>query len=473
MSRSNARRALGAAGVLAIVALGVLGWLAAGALAVGVGHKAKTVCSGVFVSGRDTAAVLSELQTDDLAILRYISASIDVGSQAVTARAIGLERRAVHRAGLGCALVLDGLTPPAMPSNGDETLAPELLSRQSLVEHPMLDGLSAVVARAFAEPNPQRPRRTQAVLIIHRGAIVAERYAGGIGPNTPLAGWSMTKSVMNALVGILVGQGRLSLEGAAPIPEWQQAGDPRSAITLDHLLRMSSGLRFEDGMSSPRSDVMRMLFGAGDAAAFAANSDLAHAPGTRWQYASGTTNILARIMRTVLGDEVAYLKFPRRALFNRIGMWSAVLETDAGGTFLGSSYMYATARDWARLGILYVQDGVWEGQGVLPEGWVAYSITPAPADPTGRYGAHFWLQVPEEYGGGELSVPAFHAAGHEGQFVTIVPSHGLVIVRLGRTRFAHSWDHRAFVEDVLAAMPPEASYNNARRTPVELATMRR
>jgi CubicO group peptidase (beta-lactamase class C family) len=232
----------------------------------------------------------------------------------------------------------------------------------------------------------------------------------------------------------------------------------RAAITIDHLLRMSSGLRFDEGMSSPRSDVMRMLFTTADAGRFAVDRPLEAAPGSRWQYSSATTNILSRIIRNVVADDEAYLTFPRRALFEPLGMSTAVMETDAAGTFVASSYLHASARDWARFGSLYLEDGVADGGRLLPEGWVQYSIVPAPADPSSRYGAHFWVQVPEEYAGKDphLPVPAFHAAGHEGQFVTIVPSYDAVIVRLGRTRYPGVWDHAAFIRDVLAglAAPP-------------------
>jgi CubicO group peptidase (beta-lactamase class C family) len=259
---------------------------------------------------------------------------------------------------------------------------------------------------------------------------------------------------MNALTGILVGSGRLTLEAPVPIAEWRQPDDPRRSITLDHLLHMSSGLRFDEGMASVRADVVRMLFQSGDTAAFAIDKALVAAPGTHWQYSSGTTNVLARVMRTLFRSEDEYLAFPRRALFDRIGMSSAVMETDAAGTFVGSSYMYATARDWARFGMLYLRDGIWNGERVLPPGWVRYSSSPAPADPDKQYGAHFWVQIPGEYGGSDRRLPAaaFHAVGHEGQFVTIVPSRDLVIVRLGRTRYAASWDHGAFVREVLAAV---------------------
>ena len=314
--------------------------------------------------------------------------------------------------------------------------------------------LAAVIDRAFSEPNAGRERRTQAVIVVQHDRIVGERYATGIGPDTPLIGWSMTKSVVNALAGILVGQGRLTLDGPVPVPAWHARRDPRGAITLDALLRMSSGLDFDEDMSNPRADVMRMLLDTGDAAAYAIGKELIAPPGTHWQYSSGTTNIIAGAMRTVFADDAEYLTFPRLALFDRIGMSGAVLETDAAGTFVGSSYMYATARGWARFGLLYLHDGVWNGERVLPEGWVAYTTTPAPADPSRRYGAHFWLQVPEEYAGTDGRLPAgtYHAAGHEAQFVTIVPSRDLVIVRLGHTRYAEAWDQAAFVRDVLAAL---------------------
>jgi len=434
------------------------GQVAIQAIEIGVAYKAKTLCSGVFVAGRDPAAVLAELHADDLAVLQYIRASIDSVHHSVTASLAGfVARRAVHRRGLGCALVLNGLIPPILPDRHETIASPADVSPRDAaasVEGAWAGEIEAAVARAFSEPDSKRLRRTLAVVVMWRGRIVAERYATGIGPDTPLAGWSVTKSVMNALAGILVKRGRLMLDEPVPVPEWQQPGDARASITLDHLLRMSSGLRFDEGMASPRSDVMRMLFEVGDAAAFATRMELYFSPGTTWQYSSGTSNILARVIRNVLHDETEYLTFPRRALFDRLGMSSAVMETDASGTFVASSYMYATARDWARFGTLYLQDGVWNGERLLPEGWVTYTTSPAPADNTRRYGAHFWLQVPDEYGGAStrLSVPAFHAAGHEAQFVTIVPSREVVIVRLGRTRYPDAWDHPAFVRDVLAGL---------------------
>ena len=340
-------------GIGLVCALGAVAWFVAPALSVGVGHKARVLCSGVFISRRAPAAVLADLQVDDLSVLRYVNASVDTVAHAVTARALGVERRAVYREGLGCALELDNLTPPSLlkrhrdpevaTGSGDSRrLTP---TEGNVVGHANTR-LDAVVARAFEEPDPRYPRRSRAVVVMQGGTIIAERYATGIGPDTALAGWSMSKSVMNALVGVLVQEGRLTIDAPAPIPEWHQSGDPRARITLNQLLRMSSGLRFEENQDSPRSDVMRMLFGVGDIAGFVTSRDASFAPGTHWEYSSASSNIIATAIRSVLHDPAAYLTFPRHALFDPMGMSSAVLETDAAGTFIGSSHM----RDGARLG---------------------------------------------------------------------------------------------------------------------------
>ena len=408
-------------------------------------YKAKMLCSEVFVAGRDLEVVQQELEVDDLAPLRYVSTSLDRGARRVTSSFAGIiAKDAFYRDSRGCAV--------RFGRDIVKEIAPHLTSHTSrdVSITTSTERLRAVLDRAFTEPNPQRPRRTRAVVVVHNGEIVAERYAPGFTAETPLIGWSMTKTVTNALVGILVKAGRLSVDKQVPISEWATDGDPRRQITLDHLLHMSSGLRFDESAWNPLSDVTVMLLGRPDAGLYAAQKNLATTPGTVWQYSSGTTNIISRVIRRVINDDVSYIAFPRQALFDRIGMTHAVLEADDDGTFVGSSFMYATARDWARLGMLYVNDGVWEGQRILPEGWVAYTRTPAPADPQKRYGGHVWLKVAAEYSGGaELPADAFHAIGHAGQFVTMIPSAHLVVVRLGLTRYPDAWDHTAFVRDVL------------------------
>jgi len=441
---------------IAWLAIGVL-LLAAGVYVVRVAsilaaYKAKMLCSEVLLAHRDPRAVLTELEVDDLAPLRYINASIDSSARRATASVAGLVRHhAVYRDRRGCVLQVGPSQTSTASSAPDQPQSADALL--SDVNH----ALDPVLERAFAEPDPERPRRTRAVVVVQNGRIVAERYAPGFTSQTPLIGWSMTKTVINALVGILVKEGRLAIDRPAPIPEWQAASDPRHAITLDHLLRMSSGLAFDESAWNPVSDVTVMLLGRPDAGLYAANKSLAAMPGTTWQYSSGTTNIISRALRAVINDDAVYAEFPHRALFDRIGMSSALIEADASGAFIGSSFGYATARDWASLGMLYVNDGKWNGQRILPEGWVAYTRAPAPADPLRRYGAHVWLKVADEYSGDAvLPADAFHAIGHAGQFVTMIPSANLVVVRLGLTRYPDAWDHTAFVRDVLMALDGEA-----------------
>jgi CubicO group peptidase (beta-lactamase class C family) len=408
-------------------------------------YKAKMLCSEVFVAGRDPQVVERELEVDDLEPLRFISTSVDRSARRVTSSVAGmLEQEAVYRGSLGCAVRFEPDTTrtiAAHPAASRETADGAV---------PVNETLRAVLDRAFAEPDPERPRRTRAVVILRDGHIVAERYAEGFTADTPLLGWSMAKTVTNALVGILVKEGRLAVDRPVPIPEWQM--DERRQITLDHLLRMSSGLRFNESAANPLSDVTVMLLHRPSAGLYAADKPLASPPGTVWQYSRGTSNIVSRIIRLTLKDDDEYVAFPRRALFERIGMTHAVLEADAGGTFVGSSFLYATARDWARLGQLYVQDGVWERERILPEGWVTYTRSPAPADSAKQYGAHVWLKVADHYSGDAvLPADAFHAAGHAGQFVTMIPSARLVVVRLGLTRYPDAWDQAGFVRDVLLA----------------------
>ena len=221
---------------------------------------------------------------------------------------------------------------------------------------------------------------------------------------------------------------------------------------------MSGGLEFDERSGPVVSDVNRMLLRSRDTAAYALARPLRYAPGSHWEYSSGTTNIISRIIRDNVGGSVEdYHAFPRQALFDKIGMDSAVMEVDAAGTFVGSSFMYATARDWARFGLLYLHDGVWEGERILPPGWVSYSAMPSSTAPLGRYGAHFWTNggntttnktKPLE----KLPPNTFYAAGYEGQYLVIIPSRKLIVVRLGMTRNIKAWDMESLVSDVLAAI---------------------
>lgn len=427
---------------------------------IGSGFAAKSVCSAVFVSGRPVADALEDLRAYRSTPLDLVRVAVDRDRGLATGSMFGLARRdAVHRDGFGCTLAI-GTTPEALraavPPPRDAQLQPEAWPDGDGNAPPPPDAaLAQVFDAAFAERDGAPPQRTRAVVVVRAGRIVAERYAPGISRATRLPGWSMAKSVTAVLAGVLVAEGKLAPERPLRLARWPP-GDPRAAVTLAQALRMSSGLAFDEGYANPLSDVLYMLFGTGDGAGFAAGKPLEHPPGTHYAYASGTTNVLMLAMREALAADRTYLAFPQRALFDRIGMASALFEPDASGTFVGSSLVFASARDWARLGLLVLHDGVWNGNRVLPEGWVRFMTTPAPAAPEGEYAAHWWLKLQPNRGAAarprRLPPDSFHAAGHGGQYVTVVPSRDAVIVRLGHAVDRDAWDQDAFAAAVLAAL---------------------
>jgi CubicO group peptidase (beta-lactamase class C family) len=429
---------------------------------IGTAYAAKTLCSGAFVANRPVEDVIREdIRADNHPLLRAIRPWVDASKKMASATLFGLARRdAVFHADRGCALVFDAVAPAPDVVTLDSASSSSDSFRSDTDTKTDAERLRTAIDWAFSEPDPAKLRSTRAVVVLHRGRLLSERYAAGFSAQTPLLGWSMTKSVAAALIGILVRDGKLALERNALLPQWSKADDPRAQITLDHLLRMTSGLRFTENHGDPLEDVALMLFATRDAAAYAIDKPLQAPPGTHWSYSSGTSNILAALMRQAIGgSERDYLAFPRRALFEPIGMRYAVLESDASGTFVTSSYMYASPYDWARFGQFLLQDGTWKGKRILPEGWVKYMSTLTRESTRRDFGAHLWLKVPPPFDSTLRPVPqlppdAFHVVGHEGQFVSVIPSRQLVVVRLGLSRGEHVWDHAAFVAMLLAAVPP-------------------
>lgn len=318
--------------------------------------------------------------------------------------------------------------------------------------------VEALMEEAFAPGGAQAV--TQAVVMVQGGRIVAERYAGHlphfdrapepVGPETPMMSWSMAKSVCHAAVGILVGDGLVDPTAPAAVPQWPR-DDPRRAITLDHLLAMRDGLAFSEEYEDPTSDAMRMLFGDGaaDTAAFAAERPLAATPGARFHYSSGSTNIVSGVVARLVGPGDHYRRFLHQRLFGPVGMRSASPELDQAGTFVASSSLRATARDYARFGLLALRDGIWGERRILPEGWMDYGRAARsidPDDPDGaRYGTHWWA-VADGLG-------TFSANGYEGQCIQVTPAADLVVVRLGKTpqdRTHHVADWRARVARAFA-----------------------
>ena len=424
------------------------------ALRVATGTVSHTLCSEVFVAGLDPGQAFREIFGSmpgirHLPLLRY---HVDTTKKEVTATVAGrFASRAVYRGGLGCAIVYGGRTnpPPPVAAAGDPRPAGGSdIAGPSLID-PADEKLRDALDHAFAEPAGGPPRGTKAVVVLHDGHVVAERYAPGYGIDTPLLGWSMTKSVVNALVGILVRQGRLSVAGPAPVPAWREPSDPRHAITVEQLMRMTSGLALDETNTGfdPSS---RMLSTEPDMAGFAESAPLVAPPGTRYHYSSPSTLILSRIVRDTAGGRAEDVRrFAARELFTPLGMRGVTLEFDAAGTPVGSSYMYATARDWARFGLLYANDGVADGRRILPEGWVGYSATPTPGSRDG-YGAGFFTNRGESDFGrlrvrGGMPADSFFASGTQGQRIVIAPAERLVVVRLGRSQDWETFDIRGLI----------------------------
>ena len=425
----------GAVGIIFLVFAGVQADRMA---RIGAGYKAKIACSEIFLAGRSAETVLA-MEFEDIApLMGQIAVTADHKTRTTKAAGpLGFGRiKAVYRDGYGCTLANGGrlqpLPAPAPALASDLWPMATASSAEKLVQV-NYQALNAALTKAF--DNYEVGHR--ALLVVVDGKLVAESYADGFDQNTPFLSWSMAKSVTATLIGAAVRRGFIQMDSPAPVDSW--VSDPtRSMITWHDLMQMQSGLRFEENYANPRSDVNRMLFEMADVSAIPAKSRVADLPGRHWSYSSGTTNLLSGLLRQELAQHgVDYHRVARDEIFDPIGATSFTMEPDAAGNFIGSSFIYATARDWARLGQLYLQNGRWQGQQVIPEDWSTYVSTPAAAS-DGRYGAHFWLNRDGENGRPRslpgLPTDVYFMSGHEGQFVFIIPSKKMVIVRTGMTR---------------------------------------
>lgn len=435
------------------------------------GLKAGMACSAVFVAGRALEDVLvEELRGLPEGAARAGDPSVDRAARAVRVAFAPDQppRLAVFRPGRGCTILAPGATladakrlprdAPPLP-DGDPAQIPWPAGDRlpELSDPAGRTALDAVLAAAVDGRSYGKGTVTIGVVVVHRGRLVGERYREGFGPQVPYRTWSVAKTITNALVGILVGRGALEPDAPAPIPEWQADADPRARITTADLLHMGSGL---ERRGSGSYDV---YYDGANAIEATTRARLEAEPGTRWSYANRDTLLLGRALRHVLGD-AEYWEFPYRALLARIGMRSTVLESDAHGSFVLSSQVFSTPRDLARLGLLYLGDGVWDGERILPEGWVAWSTRPAPGRSRGvagliryglpgllGYGAQLWLypRIP-------LYFPheAYSAIGHRGQYLSVVPASELVVVRTGLDPEVGGvlWRQDRLLEHVIAAV---------------------
>jgi len=455
-------------------------------LRVGANYSAKIVCSNVFLAGRDPDEVLrTDVQAPGVALLRLMRVSVDRERRVVRAGLFGFigDGLAVARTSTGCAVVPDSNldfalhvgSVPAHPADAHAgtALAAPVAPATAPMSTPAGTGADAGTG-ANADPGAEWPEGSavatrpsldrlladdtlagpgmRAIVVVDHGRIVAERYAAGFSAKTPLLGWSMAKSVVAGLVGILVKDGRLALDQPAG---WPAAGGGRERIRIADLLAMSSGLRFNEAYGAV-SDVTRMLYLQPDMAGFARAQPLLHPAGEFWSYSSGSANILSRIVQDAAGALGA--AYPTERLFKPLGMTSAVIEADEDGTLVGSSYMYATARDWARYGLFLQQDGVWRGQEMLPRGYVAMMASPVAAS-GGEYGHGLvWLWgsdavTPGKNPDAAFEIPAdtFWMEGHDGQSTAVIPSRQLVVVRLGLTPSRDHYQPQPLVKAILDA----------------------
>jgi len=396
------------------------------------GYAAKNLASAVFISHRNQADV--EALDLNFSIIKYTSNKVDTINKRVISRFLWGKSTAIYRDGFGCTLVhgndeegLKGITFPVNAKavyNQDANPWPMgnmLPDVKSNVDD--LPGLQAI-ADKLIEKDAYNGHAFSFV-VVHKGIPVVEKYRREFNEKTLFLSWSMAKSFTNTLAGIMVKDGKWDVNQPTEIPAWQN--DERKNITVNNLLQMKSGLEWNEDYGSG-SDVNLMLHRESDFAAYVAGKKLESAPGTDWYYSSGSTNIVSWLIRKKLNNDEAYYRLAYEGLFNRIGMPDAIFEVDASGTFVGSSYIYATARDYARYAMLYLQDGVFNGVRILPEGWVKYTTTPVSGS-DGAYGSSFWLNQNKEFPAAPANM--YYCKGHDGQRIFIMPDEQLAVVILG------------------------------------------
>jgi CubicO group peptidase (beta-lactamase class C family) len=411
------------------------------------GYAAKSTASSIFIAGRTLSSVTEN--DNNVPLVKLAESHYDAGEKKGMATVFGLmERKAVCREGLGCVLVnndvdVDLYSQIPFRSRKHIELPYPMGHENPLdtvfnnVDYKQID---KALDHVFADTV-----KTRTVLILYKDHILAERYTSGFDTSTPILGWSMTKSILATFYGIMEFQGKLSVSDPVPLPSWQE--DERKDITLDHLLRMQSGLAWDEDYSTI-SDVTRMLFMEANMAASQAKKEVVAKPTDIWNYSSGTSNLLSGLMRTKFDDYQNYLNYPYEALIDKIGMHSMLIETDLVGNFVGSSYGWANTRDWGRFGQLYLHNGNWNGEQLFDPHWITYVTTPT-LHSDGTYGAHFWLNTNGKFP--DIPKDMYSANGYQGQYVFIIPSKNMVIVRTGLAEDPQ-FNANTFIKEILEAI---------------------
>ena len=395
------------------------------------GYAAKNMCSCVFVAGREQ----KEIEAKDLnfSFIKYASNTIDYENKTVTSSFLGMRsQKAFYNEKTGCSVVNHG--QPFNTESIDIQLPKKLAvssafvdfaSKKDIPSNINKEKIQNAIENHFIEVEGENPKNTRAIVVLYGNQLIAEQYAEGFDKNTKQLGWSMAKSIMSTLTGILVQKGKIDINQPTGIETWQN--DERKNITWKHLLQMNSGLAWEENYGAI-SDVTKMLYTEDDVYSFAVNHNLDGTIGKTWKYSSGTSNILSGLIRKQLDNDETYLSFANKELFNWIGAESMVLESDPAGTIVGSSYAWATPRDWAKYGLLYLQNGKVADQQIFPDWWAEFTASPAEGSEN-KYGTQFWKQNDEEF----PNVPKdmYFADGFQGQRIFIIPSKNIVVVRFG------------------------------------------
>ncbi|KLT70722.1 serine hydrolase domain-containing protein [Flavobacterium sp. ABG] len=412
------------------------------------GFSAKSVASGHFLDNRSLELI--EKGDNDIPLLDLATNKIDEAGKFATSAVYGLkERKAIYREGLGATLInedFDVSKPYLLPKR--TKLVNDLSfpygnnePKDTVFANVDYAKLKNAVANAF-DKTGGKLKRTRAVVVLYKDKLIAEKYDTGFTKDSRILGWSMTKSLTSAAFGVLVKQGKIDIYKPAPIAEWKN--DDRKNITVNDLLHMNSGLEWEENYSTI-CDATKMLFQSEDMGKVQMDKPAQFKPNTHWYYSSGTTNLLSRILKHQFKSQQEYLDFWYSAVIDKIGMNSMVVEQDMSGTFVGSSYGWATPRDWSKFGLLYLHKGNWNGEQVLDESWVKYTVTPTNTS-DGKYGAQFWLNA----GGKFPAAPKdmFYCNGYQGQTVAIIPSLDLVIVRMG-LKEDPAFDFNGFLKGII------------------------
>ncbi|MGK0420822.1 MAG: hypothetical protein ACJAT9_000483 [Polaribacter sp.] len=394
------------------------------------GYSAKNTASSVFLGERSLA--FTDSTDNNFSPVNLATDKVDIEKKFATSSVLGLlTRKAIYREGLGSVLTLDKsdetasyLVPKRLKANNTNPFpygnAPQ---KDTVFTNVDYKKLNETVNSTFGK------NKSRAVVVIYKDQIIAEKYGDGFSKDSRILGWSMTKSVMSTVFGVLQHQNKINIQDKAPIKSWQK--DARKNITIHNLLQMNSGLEWDENYDEI-SDATKMLFLERDMTKMQEEKSLTGKTNASWNYASGTTNLLSGILRRQFPTHEAYLDFWYTDFIDKIGMNSMVVESDLAGNYVASSYAWATARDWAKFGLLYLHNGNWNGEELFTKKWVDYVTTPTPTS-NGTYGAQFWLNAEKQFK--EVPANMYFADGYQGQRVYILPDQDLVIVRFGLSWF--------------------------------------